>query len=422
MPIRKSVPANPGHILVLGDYRQTVTVVRSLARAGYTVTLGTDDTRSSTALSRHVARVWSYARGDALSSARFCDLVELQLRAERPEFVFVVGETQLRLLSQRAAAMDALATWVMPRWEAVRRSFDKRSMFALCNRLGIPTAPWTAFNGAPAWRRQAGEIGYPMVIKRCDSSAQVNGRKALIVRSPEELEEFLQNIDCDPNPGALLMQKFVTGIRHNCHIGAAGGDIVAYFEQRVVRTDELDMTGIGIEGVSVEPSANLRAWCERLTRSLGYNGIGCIQFLVDAATGEVSFLEINPRMDSTAALPYRLGCDFPCLAVELARRQRDRATPVPEFPQSYPAGRRYHWLYGDMLSWHDARRQKLRSGVQLAAWALRSAVVALTSHHLTWDLRDPLPTLHEFWKQFSVALGRRVKLQSSRPFIPQGRR
>src|SRR3954467_14252872 len=43
-----------GSVLVLGDYRQTVTVVRSLARAGYEVTLGTDDPRSSTAFSRYL--------------------------------------------------------------------------------------------------------------------------------------------------------------------------------------------------------------------------------------------------------------------------------------------------------------------------------------------------------------------------------
>lgn len=422
MQTAKPLPAHPGRILVLGDYRQTVTVVRSLARAGYAVTLGTDNPRSSAALSRHVSRVWTHVRADALNAARFCDLVEARLRAERPEFVFVVGESQLRMLSQRSASLEALSTWVMPRWDAVRRAFDKRAMFELCGRLGIPTARWTAFNGAPAWRRQAADMGYPVVLKRCDSSAQVAGRKALIVRSPRELEDFLSLVDHDPAPGSLLMQKFAAGIRHNCHFGAAGGDIVAYFEQRVVRTDELDMTGIGIEGMSVAPCPRLRAWCERLTRSLGYNGIGCIQFLVDPVSGEASFLEINPRMDSTAALPYRLGMDYPGLAVELARRQRDGTAAVPAFPGHYPAGRRYHWLYGDMLAWHDARRHKRLGGLRLAAWALRSAGVALVSHHLTWDLRDPLPTLHEFWKQFAAAVSRRVKLPPGRPLAPQARR
>ncbi|HEX2198298.1 MAG TPA: hypothetical protein VHG88_06735, partial [Burkholderiales bacterium] len=72
-----------------------------------------------------------------------------------------------------------------------------------------------------------------------------------------------------------------------------------------------------MHGVSVAPSAALRAYCERLTLGLRYTGIGCIQFLVDE-DGAVAFLEFNARMDSTAMLPYRLGYDFPLLALRLA--------------------------------------------------------------------------------------------------------
>ena len=413
----KPLPPLAGRILVLGDYRQTITVVRSLSRAGYAVTLGTDNPRSSTALSRHVSRVWRYSAADARDPQRFCGLVENRLHAERPEFTFVVGESQLRQLLNSAPRLHALTTWVSPHWEVIRRSFDKRSMLALCDRLGVPTAPWVPYNGAPAWRRQAAEMGYPLVIKHGDSSLRVRGRKALIVQTPAELEDLLSQVHRIPSPGSLLMQKFARGLRHNCHFGAAGGDIVAYFQQSVVRTDELDMTGIGIEGISVAPSPQLRGWCQRITRSLGYNGIGCIQFLVDEATGEASFLELNPRMDSTAVLPYRLGCDFPRLAVSLARRERERKSAVPQFPPAYAAGRRYHWLYGDLLAWHAARKCGRCGALQLAGWALRSAWIALTSRHLTWEASDPLPTLHEYWKQLADALHRRLGLRPVQPAV-----
>ena len=414
---------NQERILVVGDYRQTITVVRSLARAGHHVTLGSHDPCSSTALSRHLSGLWSWPRDNP---ARFVRELEKRLRTDPPAFVFPVGESQLRALAPHARRLDTLTTWVGPAWPVLLQCFNKRAMFELCDAVSVPTRPWSAWrrqSGRAAWRRQALEHGFPVVIKRCDSSAHVEGRKALIIRDAVSLERFLQNISRDPDAGSLLMQAFATGVRHNCQFAADAGRITAYFEQRVVRTDTLDMTGIGIEGISVAPSAQLRDWCERITRALGYHGIGCIQFLVDEKTGSVSFLELNPRMDSTAALPVRLGYDFPRIAVELARRRRDAggatvASAGGDFASTqalpghaYALGRRYHWLYGDVLAWHEARKSGAAGPLHLSAWALRSLCIACCSHHLTWDVGDPLPTLHEYWKQLRGALARRAGLQ-----------
>ena len=388
-------------VLVLGDYRQTVTVVRSLARAGLQVVLGSSDPRSYTARSRYVSALWSY---DAADGEGFCDRLEAFLKAERPQYVFVVGESQLRRLIPSADRFGSLTTWITPRWETVQRCFDKTAIYALTHALGIPTRPWHRFSDAATWREAARAMGYPVVVKRRDSSSAVHGHKALIARDPAELEALLPAVQSDPKPETVLLQKFAPGVRHNCHIGANQGRLVAYFEQRVVRTDELDHTGIGIEGVSVPPSDQLRRYCERLTQALGYHGIGCVQFLVDAASGQVSFLEINPRMDSTAALPYRLGWDYPRLALDLARSP---STCAP-WPARYRVGARYHWLYGDLFSWYEAMRHRRRTPLQLALWAVRSAWVLATSHHLTWDWQDPLPTLHAFWGKFAYAVRKRT--------------
>src|SRR4051812_39330346 len=92
-------------VLVLGDYRQTVTVVRSLARAGYAVVLGTDDPASSTALSRYLSDVWYY---ESSGVNRFYNQLEGYLRCERPDYVFTVGESQLRRLMRAASRFEPL--------------------------------------------------------------------------------------------------------------------------------------------------------------------------------------------------------------------------------------------------------------------------------------------------------------------------
>jgi glutathione synthase/RimK-type ligase-like ATP-grasp enzyme len=146
-------------VLVLGDYRQTITVVRSLGRAGLRVILGCDDRASSTARSRYVDSFECFGDGGAGSS------LESWLRANRPEFVFPVGETQLRQVLA-APQLLSLSTWVMPDAATVRRCLDKRQLFDLALPLGIPVAPWLQWSGMQAWREAAKRFGFPVVVKR----------------------------------------------------------------------------------------------------------------------------------------------------------------------------------------------------------------------------------------------------------------
>ena len=384
----------------MGDYRQTVTIIRSLARAGFQISLGTNEWRSSTALSRYVSHVRLFEESNR---DHFLDQLEAYLRDEKPDFVFPVGETQARRVACAAERFMPLATWVMPDPATMLRCFDKRELYRLTPMLGIPTAPWRESTDFEGWSRAAREMGFPVVVKRKDSSAQIKQRKAIILRTPEAFDGFLAELQSEPDTASLLLQKFASGERQNCHIAADRGRIVAFFQQKVLRTDELDGTGVGVEGVSVPVSPELRDYCGRLVQNLDYHGIGCIQFLVDEKSGAVAFLEVNPRMDSTAALPYRLGYDFPRIAVEIAARK----APAP-LSKAYLTGKHYHWLYGDALSWLNCRKQGRQNSAELRAWAIKMFWSAITSHHLTWDARDPIPTLHLFWKKLLEAVRKRL--------------
>jgi hypothetical protein len=113
-------------------------------------------------------------------------------------------------------------------------------------------------------------------------------------------------------------------------------------------------------------------------------------------------------MDSTAALPYCMGLDYPLLAMQLAayraaraagRGDADRLLPAPVAPR-YAAGVAYHWLYGDLIALVGELRGGSLGALEAGGRLLDMARRALTSHHLTFEWADPLPTLHVFWRKF----------------------
>jgi predicted ATP-grasp superfamily ATP-dependent carboligase len=402
-------------VLVLGDYRQTVTVVRSLGRAGFDVVLGCEQPHSSTALSRYVRSV---CRFDSSSPERYCESVAACLAQARPDYVFPVGEAELRrVLRGGSHALGLLATWIMPDAATVLRCFDKRAMYHVAAALGIPVPAWRPYRGLLGTLHDAEELNYPVVVKRKDSSTTLHGRNAVICHSSLELEQFLLSADGDPDRDSLLVQSRAPGERHNCHFAAQQGRIVAFFQQKVLRTDGPEGTGIGIEGISVAPSTRLRAYCDQLVGHLQYHGIGCIQFLVDPESGAIAFLELNARMDSTAVLPYRLGIDFPLMALRIAA-----GAPV-HAPPAYETGKRYYYLYGNLNAWLVQRRTS-----RLQAFLGRALTVpwtVLTTCDLVLDWRDPLPAVHQFGKRAllsALKLAQRPQRKSQKATLESGAR
>jgi hypothetical protein len=226
----------------------------------------------------------------------------------------------------------------------------------------------------------------------------MQGEKALICRSAEELASRTRALGENGEP--IVVQKWCAGHRHNCQFAACDGTMVAYFQQKVLRTDRADGTGYGVEGVSVAPRRDLRSFCERLVERLRYTGAGCAQFLVDDGSPDVVLLECNPRLDATCDLPYRCGVDFPLLAIHCADPSASVAHRLPSIPVPYPVGRRFYSAFADLEGIRDALRKGAIDRRELLRAARR--VVASTARldrvQLGWSWRDPLPSAVLLWQ------------------------
>lgn len=391
----------PG-ILVIGNYCQTVTVIRSLAR-GYDVIVGRDGEMAFTHYSRYTREVWRHPDIKKSEQDFIAALAGFLAARKDITLVFPVGETEIACLLRHRDVIPPSVSLVMADPTTVEACFDKFHLYEVISRLAIPHARFRKVSGYAELESTVGQWGCPCVVKPNNSRRAFFGMKAVIVKTPADLKRMLPV--WPEGDEYLIVQKFAPGYRHNCHFVADRGRLLAYFEQRVLRTDERDGTGAGVHGISYAPTARLREYCALLARELNYSGAGCMQFLVDDRSGTVSFLEINPRLDATCAVPFHCGYDFPRMAALYAEYRRGALSQPPANFAPYPVGRHGVSLWRDILGWRrSVKANKLRPA-ELRAWLKDMALTFFRGDfHLTWSWKDPLPTCYRYSTLIASAL------------------
>jgi len=392
-------------ILVIGNCCQTITIIRSLSGAGYYVIVGRDDKRAFTQYSRYTDEVWRHP--DILICEKdFADALGRFLAARKDvALVFPVGETDINCLMRHGNVIPSAVGLVMADPVTIRACFDKFRLYELVAQLGIPHVEFHKVSHYAELESSIGRLGYPCVVKPNNSRTAFFEMKAVILGTAADLKKKLPA--WPEGNEFLILQKFASGYRHNCHFIADRGRLLAYFEQRVLRTDMLDGTGVGVHGISCAPTAKLREYCLLLLQKLNYSGAGCAQFLVDDQSGTVNFLEINPRLDATCAVPFYCGYDFPRMAVLYAEYRRGAWSQPPANTSAYPAGKHGVSLWRDILGWRRAVKTKKLDRKDSRTWLWNMMLTFLRGDfHLTWSWKDPLPTCYRYAQMATSAFAR----------------
>jgi predicted ATP-grasp superfamily ATP-dependent carboligase len=194
----------------------------------------------------------------------------------------------------------------------------------------------------------------------------------------------------------LLVQRRFTGDRYNSYFGAWNGRVICEQQSRSLRTDRADGTGQTVEGITVAPIATLSSDLEKVVLRMRYTGVGCAQFLFDAASGDSCFLEINPRFGASYAFIEKAGLELTRLAVELANGGVDPFSTRYAFNE----GTRFVSTFDDLagLTYSVAHGEvDLGGGLRWLGAAMLAAFRA--DVHVTWSLSDPLPAFAVlFWR------------------------
>lgn len=201
------------------------------------------------------------------------------------------------------ACADAGIRFVGPTPAIMRELGNKISARALAERAKVPVMPATALlpEDIKVCEKLAGQVGYPLMLK---TSWGGGGRGMRTIENVEQLRELLPIARRESKAAfgndEVYLEKLV---RHARHVevqllGDTHGNLVHLFERdcTVQRRNQKVIERAPAVFLDDTQRAHLCELALRIGRAVGYVNAGTVEFLQDADTGELYFIEVNPRV------------------------------------------------------------------------------------------------------------------------------
>lgn len=370
--------------LLLGNYRPALRIAEMLRERDMDVICGIEGSDHCAEFSRYIAQMWNHpklAEGPDKFLNALRDLVH-----DRPdiELVIPLEEAFVRLIAEQESQLPCGPNYVTVDKRLVNLCLDKPSLLTQAEQAGVPVAPFRQVDTLSSMNDALEALGYPVVVRPEDSTRRLFDRKAITLCNEPDRDHWFAAWPSDQR--AMLIQRKVGGIRHNCYFAAQSGRIRQYLHAIITRTDRFDGSGLAVEGETIAPDPAILGYTRRLIAKLDYCGIGCVQYLVDPVDESVFFLEINPRIAGNHAVPEFCGLDLCGFMIDGPSPAK---TGEIRFGQS---GVRYSWIAGDLEGLKSGiRRGEIGIG-QAASWVGKIIRNIFRSNvDMTLVLRDPLP-------------------------------
>ncbi|GID97592.1 acetyl/propionyl/methylcrotonyl-CoA carboxylase subunit alpha [Amorphoplanes digitatis] len=193
--------------------------------------------------------------------------------------------------------------WVGPSADAITAMGDKINARNLMAEAGVPVAPGTHDPAATveAAIEAAATIGYPVMVK----AAAGGGGMGMAVANDEDglrteydkVRAFAERMFGD---GSVLIERYFPRVRHVevQILGLADGRVVALSEREcsVQRRNQKLVEEAPSPAVGPELRERFLAAAVKAGEAVGYRNAGTVECLLDPATGEFFFLEMNTRL------------------------------------------------------------------------------------------------------------------------------
>ncbi len=254
-----------------------------------------------------------YLDGDALVAAAKAAGAD----AVHPGYGFLAEDTAFAI-----AVSDAGLTWIGPTPDVIASMGDKISAKVTAVAAGVPTLP----SSDDPTNDEA--VGYPLLVK---AAAGGGGKGMHLVERPEDLTDAVATAQREAaasfGDDRVFLERYVAHSRHIeiQILGDAHGNLVHLGEREcsIQRRHQKVVEESPAAVLDADDRNAMGAAARQLADGIGYRSAGTVEFLVDDASGEFFFLEVNTRLQVEHAVTEEV------TGIDLVREQLRIAAGEP---------------------------------------------------------------------------------------------
>lgn len=202
------------------------------------------------------------------------------------------------------AAEQAGLKWIGPEPDTIATMGDKQRAREIARQCGVPVLPGSdrlAPGQTALWHAQARSVGFPLLVKAVGGGGGIGMKR---VDAPEALESTVANAQGVAakafGQAEVYLERYVARARHiEIQVfGYGDGHAVHLFEREcsVQRRFQKIIEESPAPGVPAEVLQRMADAAVALAAGQRYRGAGTVEFIMDAATQEFFFLEMNTRI------------------------------------------------------------------------------------------------------------------------------
>ena len=295
-PIKKLLVANRGEIAIRIFRSASELGIRTVAIYSYEDRYALHRFKADEAY--QIGRVGEPIRTYLDIESIVAQAVECGADAIHPGYGFLSENPELARACEQAGIV-----FVGPSISSLERLGDKTTARLLAAEAGVPVLAGSgeAIPDAQTGLRQAKQMGFPVILKAAKGGG---GRGMRVVTSPEEFITAFESAQHESKTAFgssdVFIEKFIERARHIevQILGDSHGNLTHLFERdcSVQRRHQKVVEMAPAPNLSAEARQKLLESALAIGKVVNYLAAGTVEFLVDAKTEAVYFIEVNPRI------------------------------------------------------------------------------------------------------------------------------
>lgn len=329
-----------GRVLITtGLQRKAWAAAVNLKKRGLEVTVGDSSILAPGLWSKYCDKRIIYP-SSRYKPLEFVDCLLAEVKKTKYDLLLPASEAEIYLISKYKDEFEKHTNVAAVDFNLLMLARDKAKTMKAAVNCDIPCPRTYIFENLEQFEEIKDDIEPPVVIKPRIASGS---RGLTIVHEKKKIvSEYYKTHTNYPFP---IIQEYIPSNQYgsvtNCILDKSGNLVVAFSYRRIREFPIKGGASTFVESVC-RPEQEEIAF--KFLQSIGWYGLGMVEFKIDARDGKPKIIELNERLNASTKLSILSGVEIPFLLYKLF--VHGEVEPVTE----YKVGIRCRWLWpGDLL-------------------------------------------------------------------------